>query len=181
VSARKPSPGPPPDCAWGVAAPSQIAGSWVPPRPCLVLRQRCPLSRPVGREAWPSGVSVLYGHTLCSRLALHDRARCPLLCPSVSPSNRPSTASPRVPEGCNRSMATVADVCTSLLSGLSGSGQSQTFAPVFAALASSSSWRACGRPARPRLPRGCSRAWWWYPVVQGGRQGGRAQSVEKAV
>src|SRR4029453_16585170 len=53
--------------------------------------------------------------------------------------------------------------------------------PAFVALARSSSWRACGRPARLRLPRGCSRAWWWYPVVQGGRQGGRAQSVEKAV
>jgi hypothetical protein len=51
----------------------------------------------------------------------------------------------------------------------------------FAALASSSSWRACGRPARPRLPRGCSRAWRWYPVVRGGRQGGCAQSVAKAV
>ena len=39
--------------------------------------------------------------TASSRLALHDRARCPLLCPSVSPSNSPSAASSRVPEGCN--------------------------------------------------------------------------------
>ena len=34
VSARKPSPGPPPDRAWGVADPSRTAGAWVPHRPC---------------------------------------------------------------------------------------------------------------------------------------------------
>jgi hypothetical protein len=58
-----------------------------------------PHCRPVGEEAWPSGASVLHGPLLCSRLALHARARCPLLCPSFSPSNNPAAASPRVPEG----------------------------------------------------------------------------------
>jgi hypothetical protein len=57
-----------------------------------------PHCRPVGEEAWPSGASVLHGPRLCSRLALHARARSPLLCPSFSPSNNPA-ASPRVPEG----------------------------------------------------------------------------------
>ena len=35
--------------------------AWVPPSPCLVLRLRCPLSRPGGEAAWPRGGSVLYG------------------------------------------------------------------------------------------------------------------------
>jgi hypothetical protein len=65
----------------------------------LVPRLRSPHCRPVGEEAWPSGASVLHGPMLCSRLALHARARCPLLCPSFSPSNNPAAASPRVPEG----------------------------------------------------------------------------------
>jgi hypothetical protein len=135
VSARKPSPGPPPDCAWGVAAPSQIAGSWGPPRPCLVLRRRCPRSRPVGGEAWPSGVSVLYGHALCRRLALHDRARCPLLCPSVSP----RTAPPPRRRVCQRGATAPWP-------------PSQTFAPVFfAGSAVADSRRRLHQSSRPSL------------------------------
>jgi len=64
----------------------------------------------MGEEAWPSGANVWYGPMLCRRLALYDRARCPILSPSVSPSHSPSAASLRVPEDCNCPIATVPDV-----------------------------------------------------------------------
>ena len=88
------------------------------------------------------------------------------LWPSVSPSNRPSIASPRVPEGCTAPWQPSQDVCPSLLSGRSGSGPSQTCAPVCvaAALVRASLRTAC----QAGRPRGSSRAWWWYLVVQGG-------------
>jgi len=50
VSARKPSPGPPPDRAWDVADPSRVAGSWVPHSLCLVLGLWSPLTPPMGGE-----------------------------------------------------------------------------------------------------------------------------------
>ena len=62
-----------------------------------ILRLRSPHCRPGGEEAGPSGASVLHGPMLCSRLALHARARCPLRWPRFSPSKHPVTASPRVP------------------------------------------------------------------------------------
>jgi hypothetical protein len=65
VSTRKPTPGPPPDRAWGVAAPSLSAGSWRPHSPCLIRRLRCLLFLPVGGEVWPSGVSCTPSASRC--------------------------------------------------------------------------------------------------------------------
>jgi hypothetical protein len=63
----------------------------------------------VGRH----GRAASAGCMASSRLAQHDRARCPILWPSFSPSHSPSAASPRVPEGGNSPIATVPDVCIS--------------------------------------------------------------------
>jgi hypothetical protein len=91
VVLRLPTPGvsPPPPRAHG------LGGAQPPSGPASAT----PHCRPVGEEAWPSGASVWHGPLLCRRLALHARARCPRLCPGFSPSNNPTAASPRVPEG----------------------------------------------------------------------------------
>src|SRR4029453_6299801 len=132
MSARKPSPGPPPDRAWGIADPALLAGVWVPQSPCLLLGLQCSLSRSVGGEAWPSCVRVplrpvrpipCRGHVLHGTRLNEALAMTMLAVPSCVPVSAPQQAS-----ACARALSTVTSCqphCNS----------SQPFAPASAARA----------------------------------------------
>ena len=154
--------------AWSSACPRlgcrrpfpEHTGSRVLSRRRLVPRLRSPHCRPVGEEAWPSCASVLHGPMLCSRLALHARARCSLLCPSFSPSNNPAAASPRVPEGYSSLRAgLLLAVCSFETISHAQRGQSGwlRFAACHPApgMTGASAARRGGQPGAERRWRGC--------------------------